>query len=176
MIKVCSSIKTTMLKNKQIIQQGERGKYFIRSDKRDFNLETDNYWLEIIHGMPAEKIVIHKSEFLNLLGRWVFSFPTDNIVGPVLARLVMEIFDPDCPDGLRTEIDEQYIAFVVTNPCPQFFKCPCCFGTGEHEIVYDRTEESDIGSRYARLCDVDGHPFRTSDDGYLYVLRELTNI
>jgi hypothetical protein len=93
------------------------------------------------------------------------------MIGPVKARLVMEIFDPDCPDDVRQEVDEQYIAFVVTTPCPQFLRCPAC---GEvHEIVYERTEQSDIAERYARLADKDGNRFRTSDGGYLFVLRNI---
>ena len=157
---------------KNIIMQGERAKYFVRSDKWNFNFEENSYYLEIIYGMQGQKIVIPKSDFLYLNNRWIFSFPTNEIVGPVKARLVMEIFDPDCPNGLREEVDEQYIAFVITNPCPQFFKCPACSGE-THEIVYERTEESDIGNRYARLCDKDGVPFKTVDDGYLYVLRTI---
>jgi hypothetical protein len=158
---------------KNIIMQGERAKYFVRSDKWNFNFEENNYWLEIIYGMQGKKITIPKSEFLYLNDHWLFSFPTTDIVGAVKARLVMEIFDPDCPDGLRQEVDEQYIAFVVSNPCPQFFKCPCV--GGDHEIVYERTEESDIGNRYARLCDCDGVRFRTEGDGFLYVLRTFLN-
>ena len=160
--------------SKWIINQGERAKYFVRSDKWNFSFETNSYRLEILYGMTGKKIVIPKSDFQLLNGKWVFSFPTNDIVGKVKARLVMEIFDPDCPDGLREEIDEQYIAFVIQSPCPQFFKCPkCCDET--KEIVYERTEESDIGNRYARLCDCNGQPFRTEDDGYLYVLREFIN-
>jgi hypothetical protein len=158
---------------KNIIMQGERAKYFVRSDKWNFNFEENSFYLEIIYGMQGKKITIPKSEFLFLNNRWLFSFPTTDIVGAVKARLVMEVFDPDCPEGLRQEVDEQYIAFVITNPCPQFFKCPC---NGEdHEIVYERTEESDIGNRYARLCDCDGNRLRTSDGGYLYVLRSFLN-
>ena len=158
---------------KQVIQQGERAKYIVKSNRADFDFGVNDYHLEIIYGMMRKKITIQKSDFLYLNGKWIFSFPTTDIVGPVKARLVMEIFDPDCPDGVREEVDEQYIAFVITNPCPQFFKCPCT--GGDHEIVYERTEESDIGNRYARLCDCDGQPFRTADDGYLYVLREFIN-
>ena len=158
---------------KNIIMQGERAKYFVRSDKWNFNFEENSFYLEIIYGMQGKKITIPKSEFLFLNNRWLFSFPTTDIVGAVKARLVMEVFDPDCPEGLRQEVDEQYIAFVITNPCPQFFRCPC---NGEdHEIVYERTEESDIGNRYARLCDCDGNRFRTSEGGFLYVLRSFLN-
>jgi hypothetical protein len=156
---------------KNIIQQGERAKFFVRSDKLNFNFEENSYHLEIIYGMFGQKITIPKSEFQYLNEHWVFSFPTDDIIGPVKARLVMELFDPDCPDDTREEVDEQYIAFVVTNPCPQFLRCPC--DSCEHEIVYERTEASDVAERYARLCDKDGVRLKTSDGGYLFVLRNI---
>ena len=152
--------------------QGERAKYFVRSNKSNFSFQDNSYWLEILFGLQGRKIVIPKSEFLFLSDHWIFSFPTDNIIGPVKARLVMEIFDPDCPDGLRTEVDEQYIGVVISNPCPQFFRCPPC-GSTTQEIVYERTEASDIGERYARLCDRDGNPIKTNSDGFLYVLRNI---
>ena len=156
---------------KNIIQQGERAKYFVRSDKWNFNFEESSYHLEIIYGMTKQKIIIPKSGFKYLNGHWFFSFTTDNIIGAVKARLVMEISDIDCPDDVRQEVDEQYIAFVVTDPCPQFLRCPCNRGT--HEIVYERTEESDIGERYARLCDMNGNPLADAEGGYLFVLRNL---
>ena len=151
--------------------QGERAKYFVRSDKWNFNFEENSFYLEILYGMMGGKITIEKSDFQYLDGRWVFSFPTDDMIGPVKARLVMEIFDPDCPDDVREEVDEQYIAFVITNPCPQFLRCPAC--DGEHDIVYERTEQSDIAERYARLADKNGNRLRTADGGYLFVLRNI---
>ena len=154
-----------------IIMQGERAKYFIRSDKLNFNFFENSFYLELIYGMQGEKITLQKSDFLYINERWIFSFPTDDIVGAVKARLVMEIFDPDCPDDVRQEVDEQYIAFVITNPCPQFFKCPCT--GGDHDIVYERTEQSDIGELYARLTDRNGKHLRTRDGGYLFVLRNI---
>ena len=158
---------------KFIIQQGERAKFFVKSMKNNFNFEENSYYLEILYGMQGRKIMIPKSEFLYLNNRWVFSFPTTDIIGPVKARLVMELFDPDCPDDTREEVDEQYIAFVVSNPCPKFFKCPPCCGKKDRDIIYERTEASDIAERYAVLADKDGVRFRTSDGSYLYVLRNL---
>ena len=105
---------------KDIIMQGERAKYFVRSDKWNFNFEENSFYLEILYGMMGGKITIEKSDFQYLDGRWVFSFPTDDMIGPVKARLVMELFDPDCPEDVRQEVDEQYIAFVITTPFPQF--------------------------------------------------------
>ena len=157
---------------KFIIQQGERAKFFVKSMKNNFNFEENSYYLEILYGLQGKKIVIPKSEFQYLNNRWVFSFPTTDIVGKVTARLVMELFDPDCPDDLREEVDEQFIAFVVSNPCPKFFRCPkCC--KQDRDIVYERTEASDIAERYAILADYDGVRFETTDGGYLFVLRNL---
>ena len=156
---------------KNIIMQGERAKYFVRSDKWNFNFEENSFYLEILYGMMGGKITIEKSEFKFLNGMTLFSFPTDGMVGPVKARLVMEITDPDCPDDVRQEVDEQYIGFVVSQPCPQFFKCPkCC---GKHEIIYTRTEESDFGERYAILCDCNSVPIVTANDEYICVLRKF---
>ena len=156
---------------KNIIMKGERAKFFVRSDKWNFNFEDNDYYLEIIYGMQGEKLTIQKKDFMLLNDHWLFSFPTQNMIGAVKARLVMQIVDVDCPQDVREEVDEQYIAFVVNTPCPQFLKCKAC---GEkHDIVYERTEESDIGSAYARLTDKSGHPFVTSDDMNLMVKRDF---
>ena len=152
---------------KQIIQQGERAKYIVTSQREDFDFGVNDYHLEIIYGMMGSKITIEKTDFQKLDDYWVFSFPTDNIVGKVMARLVMEIGD-------RQEVDEQYIGVVISTPCPQFFKCPKCESVG-HDVIYDRTEESDIGDKYAMLCDRDGVPIMTSDDEYICVLRTINN-
>ena len=152
---------------KQIIQQGERAKYIVKSNRADFDFGENDFYLEIIYGMMGSKITIEKTDFQKLDDYWVFSFPTDNIVGKVMARLVMEIGD-------RQEVDEQYIGVVISTPCPQFFKCPKCESVG-HDVTYERTEESDIGDKYAMLCDLNGVPIMTTDDEYICVLRTIIN-
>ena len=152
---------------KQIIQQGERAKYIVTSQREDFDFGENDFYLEIIYGMMGSKITIEKTDFLEIDGQWVFSFPTDEIIGKVKARLVMEIGD-------RQEVDEQYIGVVISSPCPQFFKCPKCESVC-HDVTYERTEESDIGDKYAMLCDRDGVPIMTSDDEYICVLRTINN-
>ena len=152
---------------KHIIQQGERAKYIVTSNRADFDFGENDFYLEITYGMMGAKITIEKTDFQKLDDYWVFSFPTDNIVGKVMARLVMEIGD-------RQEVDEQYIGVVVASPCPQLFHCPKCESVG-HDVTYERTEESDIGEKYAILCDRDGVPIMTSDDEYICVLRTIIN-
>jgi hypothetical protein len=152
---------------KNIIQQGERAKYIVTSNRQDFDFGVNDYHLEIIYGMMGAKITIEKTDFQKPDDYWVFSFQTDNIVGKVMARLVMQIGD-------RQEVDEQYIGVVISSPCPQFFRCPKCESVG-HDVTYTRTEESDIGNKYAMLCDCNGVPIMTSDDEYICVIRTIIN-
>lgn len=159
------------MNDKMIIQQGERAKYIMTSERWNVTLYDNDFYLEIIYGMQGRKIVILKEDMVHLEDQWIFSFPTNEIVGPVKARLVLAVSDEDCIGGIRKEVDEQFIAFVVTTPCPQFFKCPCSQG-GEHDVTYERTEESDIASQYYILCDKNDVPIRTVDDEYLCVLKD----
>ena len=62
---------------KDIIQQGERAKYIVRSNKWNFSFEENSFYLEILYGMMGSKITRPKSEFKLLDNKWVFSFPTD---------------------------------------------------------------------------------------------------
>lgn len=153
---------------KNIIQQGERAKYIVTSQSENFDLAEDNFSIELIYGMLGKKITIPKSELVESASDgFIMSFDTSDMIGPVKARLVIEIPDIDMAAGERREVDLQVIAFVVTTPCPKLFTCPAC--SGKHDVTYTRTEESSVASEYLRLCDCDGHPLATNDDLYLYV-------
>ena len=76
---------------KFLIQQGERAKYIVESNRADFDFEENDYFLEICFGMMGQKLTIPKSKFQKLGDYWVFSFPTDGMTGKLTARLVMQI-------------------------------------------------------------------------------------
>ena len=68
-------------------------------------------------------------------GKWRFSFDTSNMIGQLTARLTMYMNDPDCPDDVRAEVDEQLIGFVATTPCTRLHQCPKC--GGQHDVTYE---------------------------------------
>ena len=155
--------------NNFIIQQGERAKFIVTAQSENFDLTNDDFYIEIIYGMLGKKLTIPKSELVESADDgFIMSFDTTDMVGRIQARMVLNVPDIDIPDSERKEVDRQVIAFVVTTPCPRFMMCPACDGKG-HDVKYERTEESDIASKYLRLCDCDGHPLATDDDLYLYV-------
>lgn len=173
--------------SKGIIQQGELAKYIVTSQNANLDLDACDFKVELIYGMRQKTITILKSDFLyGTDGEYVMMFPTDDMVGKVKARFIWQAIDTDVSPGQRRqEVDEQVIAFVVASPCPQLIICDKnCEG---HDVAWERTEESDIASKYLRLCATElvipdhGDPYTiyrpliTRNDEYLYVLREAIN-
>ena len=136
-----------------IIQQGEKVKYIVTSLNPNFNIEEDDFRVELIYGMMGKRLVIQKSEMMyGTDGKYIMQFSTSGMVGKVVARTVYFVHDADInPDGEREEVDEQIICFVVSTPCPVLLNCPKCNSEG-HDIHFERTEESDIAAMYLRLC------------------------
>ncbi len=154
-----------------IIQQGELAKYKITFTRADFDPEQRDFYIELHYGMMGEMFKIEKSNFEKISDMlWLFSFDTSKMVGKVVARLVLSLNDGDVSDNSRQEVDEQVIAFVVTTPCPRFLTCPAC--TGTHDVTYERTEDSGILTNYNQLKDVYGRALVTSDNKYIFVLRQ----
>lgn len=171
-----------MADNQKIIQQGELAKYIVTSNRSDFSLADDDFYIELIYGMLGKKTIIQKSDMLEgLNGQWVMTFDTSDMVGLVTARMVLQVPDTDSGTLIRQEVDSQYIAFVVTSPCPNCICMPSC--TDDHDVTYERTEQSDIASAYQQLFVTDiitpetGEPYPdyravvTSDGMYVYVHR-----
>jgi len=173
-----------------IIQQGEKVKYIVTSRNPNFNIEEDDFRVELIYGMMGKKLVIQKSEMAPSPGsEYIMQFSTSGMVGKVTARTVFYVHDADIdPDGEREEVDEQVICFVVTTPCPTFLNCQKCSSDG-HDIHFERTEEPDIAAMYLRLCVTEivtpesgGEPYPiyrpliTRNDEYIYVHRDAVNI
>lgn len=154
----------------RIIQQGEEAKFRITID--DFDMQEGQFQLELFYGMLGKRLTITKQEMIDAAnGDYYFIFDTTPMTGLVIARCTWWVADTDEPtDSLRQKQDEQYLCFVSPVACPTFCKCPAC--TQEHPVTYERTDQSDIASKYSRLCDCYGHPFATDDDLYLYVLTE----
>lgn len=113
-----------------IIPQGEQTRYSVESNRWNFTLEDNNFVIEILYGLTGKKTIIEKKDVED----GVFTFDTTDMIGQLTARMVMDIIDPDCPDNVRKEVDEQIIGFVSTLPCTRLQDCPAC--KGEHDIIY----------------------------------------
>jgi hypothetical protein len=152
--------------------QGDEAKYQIRIDAEGFNMETDDFEIELLYGMMGKKLTIQKSDTIFSVDGFFFVFQTDDMVGRVTARCTYYIPDIDCADGRRTEVDEQLLCFVCTDSLPQF-ACVPAPSQCEHKVTYERSEQSDVASDYQYLASVEGDRFITADTEYILVLKSL---
>ena len=118
-----------------VIPQGEQAVFVVKSNRVNFDFDDNDFRLEIIYGMAGQRIVLLKKDFEWVEGQWQFSFDTINMIGQLTARLTMYMNDPDCPDDVRAEVDEQLIGFVATTPCTRLHQCPKC--GGQHDVTYE---------------------------------------
>lgn len=159
---------------KNIIMQGEEAKYAMRIDAQGFNMETDDFNVKLSWGMMGRSLVIEKSQMtFSIDGYYYFVFDTSEMTGRVVAKCTYGVPDIDCPDGIRTEVDEQLLCFVASTPLPKFacVPAPGC----EHKVTYERSDQSDVASDYQYLSTVEGDRLITADTEYILVLKSLTN-
>ncbi|MBQ4388025.1 MAG: hypothetical protein II822_10540 [Prevotella sp.] len=154
-----------------ILMQGEEAKYAMRIEQDGFNMETEDFQVELFYGMQGKSIVITRSQMtFTIEGYAFFIFDTSEMVGRVTAKCTYWVPDTDCPDGLRTMTDEQLLCFVCTDPLPQFACVPgpsAC----EHAVTYERSTESDVASNYYYLSTSQGDRLITNDSEYILVLK-----
>ena len=148
-----------------IIPQGEEAKMRITIDQAD--MQHDDFTVSIVYGYRREHIDIPKQDMLrDRLGRYYFTFATDDITGQVVAECRWREPDADCPDGLRDMVDRQLLCFVAATPSPRLL---CMEGDDrEHRVSYEPIADGDL-SAYVYLLDCDGRRIATSDDKYLMI-------
>lgn len=157
---------------KNIIQKGTLAKYLmVFDDKGLFDPSMMDFRLELVYGYRHTTKVLQKADLVEATGGFLFELDTTEVVGKVMARCVMIFPDMDVTGAERPQVDDQWLCFVVDNPCPNVICCPKC--DGDHPVSYTRVDESDVGEKYVRLVDLYDRPLLTVDGEYLYALREI---
>lgn len=158
---------------KNILQQGEEAKYGVSISRENFSMESDEFEIELSWGLQGESITIKKDEMVfGVDGYSYFVFDTSQMVGRVAVKCTYWVPDTDCPDGLRTEVDEQLLCFVATVPLPRF-ACVPAPSECEHNVTYQRSEASDVANKYEYLTTTDGDRLITVDTQYILVLKTI---
>lgn len=160
---------------KNIMKQGEEAKYAMRIDAQGFSMENDDFNVELSWSMRYRKKVIPKSDMIfSIDGYYYFIFDTTDMIGKVTARCTYYVPDFDCPDGLRTEVDTQFLCLIVTDPLPRIARVPVT-SECEHKVIYERTDQSDVASDYQYLASTENDRFITADTQYILVLKTAEN-
>lgn len=159
---------------KNILQEGDEGKYNITIKRQGFLMSRDNFQVKLSWGMLDQSMTIHKNKMLtNEAGDWFFVFDTTGMVGRVVAECSFDIPDEDYPDGFRTEVNRQFLCTVVSYPYPKRICVPAGGGCAAKVVQYERTEASDVEELYSYLVDRKGRQFITSDNETILVIKEF---
>lgn len=159
---------------KNILFKGDEAKYGVLITQENFSMESDDFMVELSWGLSGKSMTILKDAMVfGVDGYCYFVFPTDEMLGRVSAKCTYWVPDMDCPDGLRTEVDEQLLCFVASDPLPRLacVPAPQC----ERKVQYQRSESSDVANQYEYLASVEGDRFITKDTEYILVLKQQTN-
>ena len=153
-----------------IIQQGTEAKFKV--EIKDFDMRYDDFKVSLIYGyrqtvieIPKEQMVVDVDDY-----SYYFVFDTKDMVGQVTARCEWFVRDSDYPDDRQTHVNEQFLCFVVSDPCPKFITCPACKEDGE--VKYTLTEGHNIGADYYILADKEYGHIVTSDGENILVLKK----
>lgn len=157
---------------KKIVQQGEEKKCKITITRTGFVMNDDDFKVKLMWGLMGQSMTITKDQmFSNDRDEWFFIFDTSPMIGPVTAECTYYVPDGDYPDGLRTEVNRQFLCFVVTSPLPKFICCPALPST-TGTVSYEFTDESDVAELYAYLLDSQGRNLVTAENERLMVLKK----
>ena len=147
-----------------IIQQGDKAKFRVTNERPDFEFTTMDFHIELIYGMQGKSIIIPKAECLvEDDSQCVFSFLSEDMVGYVIARMVMQVKDDDEPNGIRQEVDEQMLCFVATEPCVRLNPHIGCEDR-DHDVKYEYVPYGEESSVYVILRDVNGKFLRDANE------------
>lgn len=138
---------------KFIIQEGDVAKYQMLIEHEDFDMITCDFEVELSWGVMGRSVIIKKADMpCDEEGHWFLLFDSSDAIGKVLATCRYWVPDSDMSDGVREEVDRQYIGFVTTNPCPQF-ACECEYPTHEEmpHVTYTRVWRNDVNTLYLNL-------------------------
>lgn len=157
---------------KKIIQQGEEAKVMITITRTGFVMNDDDFKVKLMWGLMGQSITITKDQmFSNDDDEWFFVFDSSPMIGPITAECTYYVPDNDYPDKLRTEVNRQFLCFVVTSPLPRFICCPALPST-TGTVSYEFTNESDVAELYAYLTDSHGRNLITAENERLMVLKK----
>lgn len=155
-----------------IIQQGDAARWRVRSNRPDFDPETANFSLEVYYGMKGKKLTLAKTDFSDMGDGWyAFGFPTDDMVGYIVFRMIMQTTDGD---GSRQEVDEQEICFVSATPCTHLHAHIGCAPTTP-DVEYEFIPYDGETATFVVLRDVNGLFLRDADRRLLRALKQAAD-
>ena len=165
------------MKDNIIIQKGDTAKYEVAIRHTDFDQQADPFFVVLHTNIPEQTVAISRDEMLHDEdGHFFMLVPTAGMVGLVKAVCHYMVTDSDMQEGVREEIDIQYIGFVSDSPCVHLDK-HIPFGAPEdNHVLYTRIYRNDAHTLYLNLRTADKEPVLDADGKQIRVRKEQSEI
>jgi hypothetical protein len=138
----------------RIVSRGDTAKYKIEITHADFDQQRDDYSVVLSWGMFGREVTIAKKDMKHDEdGNHFLCFDSTEMLGWVKAACHYEIPDSDSPEGIREEVNYQWLCFVTSEPNPRLCGEPGSGGDGH--VVYTRVYAGDVNTAYLNLRDSD---------------------
>lgn len=155
----------------RIVSRGDVAKFKIEITHKDFDQQTDNFYVVLTWGMMRQSMTIeHKDIIRDEKGNFFVFFDTFEMLGVVKAACHYDVPDSDMQGGIRKEVNYQWLCFVTNNPTPTF----CCDFEpgGDGHVVYTRVYASDVNTAFLNLRDSNKQNLLDSDGEQLRVHKD----
>lgn len=165
------------MKNDIIIQKGDTAKYEVAITHDDFDQQQDPFFVVIHSNIPEQTLTIDREDMLHDEdGHFYMLVPSADMVGLLKAVCHYAVTDGDMPEGVREEVDIQYIGFVTESPCVHLDK-HIPFGAPEdNHVLYTRIYRNDAHTLYLNLRTVDKEPVLDADGKQIRVRKAEQDI
>lgn len=105
------------MKNDRIIPRGTEVAFAVKIQQEGFNMERDDFAVDLLYGMSGKHVRIEKSDMrTELEGRvWLFDVDTTDMIAEVTAVCYYYVPDVEASGGIREMTDRQTLMFVVAD-------------------------------------------------------------
>lgn len=146
-----------MLNIKNVLQQGEPGKYQVIIDYDGFSMRENDFRIRLYWGMKGDYIDIEKADMLqDEDGRFYIQFDTTEMTALVRAEVIAYLPDTDTEEGIRPLIERVPLCWVNTSDrMPVHGSQQSYLYDGQH-VQFMRTTSVGVKSLYFYLRDIVG--------------------
>ena len=155
----------------RIVSRGDVAKFKIEITHKDFDQQTDNFYVVLTWGMMRQSMTIeHKDIKHDEDGNFFIVFDSSEMLGWVKVACHYDVPDSDVESGTREEINYQWLCFVTAEPTPQL--CGDKEPGGDGHVVYTRVYAGDVNTAYLNLRDSDKKNLMDSEGKQLRVHKD----
>lgn len=157
-----------MIEKTRLVSRGDMAKFKIEITHADFDQQRDKFWVVLHYSMYKQSLTIPYEDIKHDEdGNFFIIFDSSKMLGMVKAACHYLVSDSDAVDGIREEVNYQWLCFVTEEPNTRL--CGDFEPGGDGHVVYTRVYAGDVNTAYLNLRDSQKQNILDSDGNQLRV-------